>query len=193
MKKENTVQNVIIALLCVTVLFMSVGFAVSAYNDDLEINGSATATAAVWKVEFDPNSYSEENSTGYVASTSHSVTGTTTSFDVTLDPGEKFAFSVDAKNFGTLAAKLTSVSLSGTLASLTSDESEFLSYTVKVDGTTYSASTSDLNVALAANDTHTVEVEVSYNLPSDASKLPSTDVTKALTVTLNYASVLETN
>lgn len=189
MKKENTIQNVIIALLCVTVLFMSVGFAVSAYNDDLEINGSATATAAVWKVEFDPDSYSEEDGTGYVASTSHTVNGTTTEFAVTLDPGEKFAFSVDAKNFGTLAAKLTSVTLTG----LSAEESEYLSYTVKVNNTTYSASASNLNVALAASGTHTVEVEVSYNLPSDASKLPDEDTTTTLAVTLNYASELETN
>lgn len=186
MKRENKLQNIVIILLCVTVLTMSIGFAVSAYNQDLDITGNVTATAASWDVHFDDTTYAEQTGTGYVTSTTHSVSGTTANFTVSLNPGEKFGFEVTAKNYGTLAAYLSSV----TLTSLTSTESKYLSYTVKVDGTVYSANTTNLNVTLPTAG-HKVEVEVSYNLPASASDLPTTDTTKSLSISLNYASVLE--
>ena len=94
---------------------------------------------------------------------------------------------VNAANTGTLDAYLSSVSLT----SLTEAESKYLSYTVKVNGTTYSADSTNLNVPLIADATHKVEVEVSYNLPTSATDLPSVDKTTSLSVSLNYASVLE--
>lgn len=186
MRREGNVQNVVIVLLVVAVLCMSVGFALSAYTQDLQIIGNVTANKAVWDVKFNTTSYAATSGNGYVTAT-NTVTGTTVNFDVTLNPGEKHEFTINAENYGTLDAVLQSV----TMSSLSADVADFLSYEVYVNNTKYTETTTGLNVALDASDVHPVKVLVSYNVPEDPTKLPSENKTTSLSVTLTYGSVIE--
>lgn len=190
MRKEGKTQTVIIVLLVITIICMSVGFAAAAFSQTLNINGEVTANKAVWDVHF--TNFAEKTGTGYVADKG-SITGTgdtSVTYEVALNPGEKYGFTVDATNAGTLEAKLVKVEISGD--SISADESKFLSYSVKVDNTAYTTTTDGLSDALAAGASHTVEVEVDYNIPTDPTDLPEDDVEKTFTVKLYYESVLQT-
>ncbi len=177
-------QQLLIIALVVSVVAMSIGFAASAYTAELEINGNTvTAKAAKWDVHFDDTSYSETTGTGYVASTSHTLTGTTLTYAVTLEPGETYEATATVKNEGTFDANLTGITLSG----LTSDQAKYIHYSIFYNGTEYTASNTSLSIALAkTTGTATVKVKVEYYLPDSASDLPTTDATLNLTSTLTY-------
>ena len=75
------------------------------------------------------------------------------------------------------------------MSTLTTEQAKYLSYTVKVNGTTYTETTDNLDVALAAGGTHPVIVRVEYSQPQDASDLPQEDQTITVTGNLDYESV----
>lgn len=188
MNREGKMQNVVMILLAVAVLGMSIGFAAAAFNQTLNISGNVTANKAVWDVHF--TNFSEKTETGYVTEKGSisSTDNTSVTYTVALNPGEKYGFTVDAKNFGTLEAVLSSITMTG---DITTAESSFLKYTVKVDNVAYTASATGLSKTLAANEAHTVDVEVEYLIPADPTTLPTSDVTKTFTITLNYESTLQ--
>ena len=189
MERQRGAQTLLIAVLAVAVLAMSIGFAAAAYTQQLQINGqNVTAKAATWSVHYNDASYNETTGTGFVASTSHTLTTTAWTFAVTLEPGEKYQATANVVNDGTFDAKLTSI----TMSALTADQAKYLTYTVSVNGTTYNATQSGLDVALAkTTGVHPVIVTVSYNLPSTATDLPQTDQTITLSATLGYESVIQ--
>ena len=178
-------QTLLIVALVIAVLAMSVGFAVSSYSQSLQIQGNTvTAKAAKWDVHFDDTSYAETSGTGYVAATSHTLTGTSLTYAVTLQPGETYEATVDVLNVGTFDATLTGITLSG----LSADQAKYIHYSVFYNGTEYTASNNSLSIALAkTSGTATVKVKVEYYLPADAGDLPATDASLTLTSTLSYA------
>lgn len=188
MSKENKLQNVILILLAVTVVAMSVGFA--AFSTNLNINGSAKFNYAKWDVKFDGDSLDEK--TGSVTpTTTTSVTDTTLTYSVTLDPGEFYEFDVDVVNDGTFDAKLSSITFGTNQDPATVNSTySYVDYTFEYAGTEYTANQSGLNITLAKNGgTAKVHVKVDYPLSDDASKLQTTDedgVTLNFTVTLGY-------
>lgn len=191
MREQGKFQNVVIVLLIVAIITMSIGFAAAAYNQTLNITGNVTATKAVWDVRYDTASFAEKTGTGYVTdgtNATHTINNTAITFDVTLNLGEKYGFTANVKNFGTLKAILDSV----TLSTLDTDVTKYLRYTVKVDGNAYSSTTSNINNDLAANETHTVDVEVEYYVPAQSADLPSEDTKVSMTIALGYKSELET-
>ena len=181
MRKDNLVQNVVIVVLAVTIMVMSVGYAL--YTQTLNINGTATFSKAEWSVKFDKDSFSEGST---IKSTSHDVGDTLVTYEVTLPkPGTEYSFTVNAKNFGTIDAVLKKITLSG----LTEAQKKFITYSVSYNGTAYTATTDGLSVALAAGASHPVVVTVGYILPSDPAALPTAaDETVSLTVALDYES-----
>jgi hypothetical protein len=187
-EKNKGTQTIIIAVLAVAVLAMSVGFAVSAYTQNLNINDSTVnVTAAKWNVHFDDTSYTE--TTGSVAATSHTLTGTTMVYAVTLaKPGDFYEFTVNVKNEGTFDANLTSL----TMSSLTTEQSKYLTYTITYNnGTTYSASNATITGVTLPKTTGVapVKVRVTYVAPADSANLPTTDQTVTLSATLTYTQV----
>jgi hypothetical protein len=188
MEKNKSTQTVIIAILAVVILTMSVGFAASAYTQNLNINDSTVnVTAAKWNVHFDDASYTE--TTGSVAATSHTLTGTTMVYEVTLaKPGDFYEFTVNVKNEGTFDANLTSL----TMSSLTTEQAKYLTYTITYNnGTTYSASNTAITGSTLAKSTGIapVKVRVTYLTPADSANLPTTDQTLTLSATLTYTQV----
>ena len=178
-------QTLLIIALVVAVVAMSVGFAASSYSQTLNISGNTvTAKGAKWDVHFDDTSYTENNATGYVAATSHTLNGTTLTYAVTLEPEQIYEATVTVENEGTFDANLTGITLSG----LSSDQAKYIKYSIFYNGTEYTASASGLAIALAkTSGTATVKVRVEYYLPAQATDLPSSDVSLTLTSTLTYA------
>jgi len=178
MRKENNIQNIIIALLAITVLAMSIGYA--AYARTLNINGTATFSKSVWDVHFDTTTFTE---TSDIQATEKNVGNTDITYTVTLPkPGSTYSFTVNAKNFGTIDAKMTKITLTG----LTTEQKKYIEYKVSYNGTEYTSTTDNLSVALAANASHPVIVTVNYILPTAATDLPSTDQIVNLNVNLDY-------
>ena len=178
MRRENYIQNVIIALLAITVLAMSIGYA--AYTQQLNVNGTATFSKATWDVHFDTASFNE---TSTIKATTKEVGNTTTTYAVTLPaPGSEYSFTVNAKNFGTIDANMKKITLSG----LTAAQAKYITYTVSYNGTTYPTTTDGLSIPLAANASHPLTVTVAYVLPAEATDLPQVDTDVNLTVALDY-------
>ena len=179
MRQEKGLQNIIIVVLAIAVLVMSVGFAT--YSETLNINGTATFTAAKWDVRFDK---STQNETSTLKSTTHTVDDRAISYSVTLPkPGSTFTFTVNVKNYGTIDAALKKITMTG----LTEAQQAYITHTVNYGGTTYTQTTDNIGTVLAAsgNQSVTVTVTVSYNLAA-ANQLPEEDQEVSLNVSFDY-------
>lgn len=178
MRKERNIQSFAIIALSIALVIMSVGYAT--YSQTLNINGTSTFTASKWDVRFDTGTFSETTTT---KATTKDVGNTTITYDVTLaKPGDKYSFTVNAKNFGTIDAKMTKITLSG----LTEAQQKYISYKVSYNNVEYTSTTDNLEVALASGASHPVVVTVEYLLPAEASDLPQSDAEVSLTVALDY-------
>ncbi len=180
MRKEKSIQTVVIGALVAIILVMSVGFA--AYERALTITGTTTFTAAKWDVHFVPNSLTE-TSTLHASATN--LQDTTATYTVTLpSPGSTYSFEVNIKNFGTIPAYLKKITMTG----LTDANRDYITYTVSYNGTSYSQTTDGLNILLPADGTTTatVTVTVNYIYPDNASDLPQTDQQVTLTAAFDY-------
>ena len=185
MERKKDSQVVVIAALAIAILFMSVGFAL--FTKNLQVNGTTTVDAAQWDIHFDPNTYMAQPGSKDITYSLDSA-NTTLQFETELEqPGDFATFAINAKNFGTFDADLTSI----TLSTLTADQQQYLEYTVQYNGVTYNATTTDLSIPLNVNQSKTLVVTVKYNLPADSSKLPQDNVDVSLTATLGYQQVTE--
>ena len=183
MKKSLNTSTVSILLLSIAFVIMSVGFA--AYTQNLNINGTVTAKKAEWKVQFQDNSYAETDKS--VKASAKALSGTSFTYEVTLNPGEFYESTVNVENAGTIAATLSSI----TLSQLDEKQAKYLKYTVSYNDTDYTASATGLNYDLAGKTgtttaTAQVKVRVEYVFPENATDLPSEDVIVKLTGALNY-------
>lgn len=180
MRKEIGLQNLIIVVLAIAVLAMSVGFAT--YSANLQINGTATFSKALWDVHFDTGSYNE---TSTIKSTNHTVGDNSVSYTVTLpSPGSTYSFEINAKNYGTIGAKLKKITMTG----LTEQQQKFITYTVNYAGTDYTTTTDNIGTALPAGTSSTakITVTVSYVYPAEAADLPSADQEVTLSAVFDY-------
>ena len=183
MRKEKGVQNIVIVVLAVAILVMSVGFAL--YSQNLNITGHATFEKAKWDVHFDTGTNNANfNETSTIKASSKTIANTSIEYTVTLPkPGDSYSFTIPVKNFGTIDAKLTSI----TMSTLTEAQAKFITYKLSYAGTDYTQTTTGLSDVLAAGASKNVVVTVTYNLPANAEDLPTEqDVTVDLTAQLHY-------
>ena len=168
--KERDGRNIAIAVLCVAIVAMGVGYAL--LSSTLTINGSATVAAAKWDVHFvttpEPTP-TLENITG--ADTTIAVTAN--EVDVTANftqPGQSVTYTVDIENGGTLEAKIASMvfSVNGTQVTATNGKA------VDAAGIEYSVTGIAVNDTLAAGATDTATIKIDY--PSTVSALPTFEV-----------------
>ncbi len=192
MEKKKRKEIGILLFLVLAIVLMTIGFA--AYTQTLNITGTVKVKGSPWDVHFIPNditrtsgSVTPDSTTGESPTVLETVTNTDFTFTVTLQkPGDFYEATITAKNYGTVAAQLKSI----TMSSLTSDQQKYLSYSITYNnGTTYTATTNNLAIAMAAGAEHPVKVRVQYLQPANASDLPSSDVTVTVTGSLNYESV----
>ena len=173
MIRDKKERNVIILLLCTAIVIMSVGFAL--LSSDLKMNGTANVKTASWDVHFE--NVANEQTTGSASVTNAptiDLQTTTVDYAVTLNqPGDKYTFTIDVVNDGSIAAKLHSFDLAGVSA----EQDAYINYTV--EGMT-------VNQVLNGSDTATLTVTVEYDPNVTADILPTTDQTLNLTATLNF-------
>ena len=176
-----------VLVLSVLLIVMSVGYA--AYSVVLNITGTSTISASTWDVHFE-NIGAGTASTGFTMATpttaptisadKHDVT-----FAVTLNVGEEYQFTVDAKNAGTIEAYLDTynVVVDGTTYNSNKWNNNYLSYAAVWTDTGVSFAQGN---TLAAGASRNVTVTVRYEQPENSSDLPSTDATHTFVVHLNW-------
>ena len=175
MKNKNR-NNVVKVALVVSLLIVSVGFAV--LSTSLNITGSTSINSSGWAVKFKTDTISVTS--GSVTADTPTVTGDTTlAFSPTLvTPGDFYEFTIDVKNEGTINAKITSI----TPISLTTAQQKFATCTV-----TYSDNTTIAqNDKLAAGASKKIKIRVTYKSDLSAADLPTTNQTLNLTYGLTY-------
>ncbi|MBQ2639342.1 MAG: hypothetical protein IJF92_01060 [Bacilli bacterium] len=175
--KQDKRTNMVMAIILVLIVGISIGYA--ALTAALNITGQTTIGSPSWDVHFETLNV-----------TSGSATATTPAaiqtnkldinYAVTLNqPGDFYEFTVNVKNGGTIAAKL---SANPTLAGLSDAQKVYTTYTATYsDGTTVSA-----NDKLAAGASKTIKVRVEYKTDITASQLPTTAQNVTLTYAMNY-------
>ncbi len=184
--KKNTLKLSVLVL-SVLLIVMSVGYA--AYSVVLNITGTSTISASTWDVHFE-NIGAGIAATGYTMATpstaptisadKHDVT-----FAVTLNVGEEYQFTIDAKNAGTISAYLDTynVVVDGTTYNANVWKNAYLSYSAVWTDTGASFAQGD---TLAAGASHNITVTVKYSQPDSSTDLPSTDATHTFVVHLNW-------
>ena len=184
MEKKNVGYLVAIFALAIAVVGMSIGFAFTDIN--LQIKGDKVTTkAASWDVHFDSTSLAATANSNVTASTPIATSDTThASYAVTLEkPGDKYEFTIKAKNYGTFDAKLSAYALTASPSLPTGDS--YIAHTLKYNGNVITpGDISGTTLAPGASDTYTVTVE--YLKPTDAANLPSEDVEYTFTIDLTY-------
>src|SRR5574344_1710141 len=183
----KTNYKICIVVLSVLLIVMSLGYA--AYSVVLNITGSSTIRASTWDVHF-------ENIGAGTASTGHTMATPSTTptisadkhdvtFAVTVNVGEEYAFTVDAKNAGTIEAYLDTynVVVDGTTYNSNKWNNNYLSYAAVWTDTGASFAQGD---TLASGASRNVTVTVRYEQPVTSSDLPSTDATHTFVVHLNW-------
>src|SRR5574344_226752 len=183
----KTNYKICIVVLSVLLIVMSLGYA--AYSVVLNITGSSTIRASTWDVHF-------ENIGAGTASTGHTMATPSTTptisadkhdvtFAVTVNVGEEYAFTVDAKNAGTIEAYLDTynVVVDGTTYNSNKWNNNYLSYAAVWTDTGASFAQGD---TLASGASRNVTVTVRYEQPVTSSDLPSTDATHTFVMHLNW-------
>lgn len=202
MGNRRVIQNVAIIVLGIAIIVMSVGYA--AYSSTLEINGDVTVKAAKWDVHF------ENLGEGTVPAGTHNAAISTTNnklveFDVELQPGEKYDFTVDVVNAGTFDAKLISTAGTGsTVKAASAASATSIVPQMTDDGRTYSDNVIDYKVTYSDGtalvpgtdvltkkggslDKKTVKVAVEYKTDENHPEyLPSEDTVYHFVLLLNY-------
>ena len=198
-KQRGTVVAVIAALV---VAVISLGVAFAAFSTTLNINGTATVTAATWDVHFTGDSSGNTTTTTVDATTTtgtvqdNSLITALTSTDFTWSailksPGDSITYKFYVTNQGNFDAKVSNVITPGvtcTTGSPATNETTYcgrISYTV-TDGT--NAITQ--NWQLAAGQTKPVWVTVTLNDYTVGDNAINTPPSSDITVTANHIGII---
>ena len=172
MSGERKSRGIIIGLLCAIIIFMGVGFAAS-LSSILKINGNAEITGR-WNVQI--TNITSTNTTGKATAGSPTFTATTATFNATLaEPGDSVTYRITVTNSGNIAASLDDV-----VEALDATTNNAIVYS-------YGESNPAKGTKLAAGDTHTFDVTVTYPESAVGENAPTeADLSRSLTLTLTY-------
>jgi len=179
---SNKNYGVIASIVLSVVAICITGMVYAAFSQQLDINGSATVKASSWKIKF--SNMQTPVKTGTAVAETPTLTDTKVGdYEVTLTtPGDSVSFTFDIVNAGSFDAEISTVTIptptcEGTGTNATTDASNVcknLSYTLTYkDG----GATVQNGDALDAGVTRTVVLTLTYSSATDASELPTDDVT----------------
>lgn len=183
MEKKGNIQTFVIVMLTIAVVIMSVGFALA--DIELKLTGETTVASSSWKVQFKPNTFTP-NANSEIA-TNIDVNTTTVTYDITLNEvGDIFDYNVTVENLGSFDAVLKTITITDI-----SSHADYLSFVVNYNNKEYSKPSNtileaDQNRLIAKTGTEIVNFKAVYKKPTDATKLPTSDTTVSITVTLVY-------
>lgn len=170
MLKERKGKSIIIAVLCVALVIMSVGYATM--SEKLEITGDAKVTST-WNVRIQ-SIVQKEASPGVAEISSPQSASTTASFNVELkEPGDYAIYTVTVINAGSLKAVLQGIN---GLEQADGDAAIKYSYT----------SNNAVDTELESGATHTFDVKVEYLETAIGDNAPAANASKSYTLTLDY-------
>ncbi len=175
---ERKSKNVVIVALCLTLIFMGVGFA--ALSAQLNVTTTATVSGT-WDVHFSSASpvAAEGNNQGSITSNNFDTItedSKTTSLTVGLNlvkPEDSATFTVTAKNFGSIKAILSNIEAT---EGFTNADTDVVLRTIKVGETEITDLTNPGIDALAQNDETTFTITYTLNpaISSDGTlKMPA--------------------
>ena len=122
MRRERIIQNITIIILSIAILVLSIGFVLYEKNNKI----STSLKDAFWDVRFDKSSFKELSN---ITANSTDFGNNTISYSVTLPgAGSSYSFAIDTKNYGSIDAKLSGITLSG----LTEKQKEYIIYYVRL-------------------------------------------------------------
>lgn len=171
---EKKTKNVVIIALCITLIFMGVGFAILSQNLTITTTGTISSS---WDVHYD--SFVDNTATGITATETDNE-GTVPGDGITLDeskhtatvkfnlvkPGDAVQYKAVIKNYGSIKAILATFTTPGNM--------EYIDRTVTINGTQVTIDEgfnvlTPSNLVLSQNGT--AEVIVTYRY-IDTDKLP---------------------
>lgn len=177
---EKKTKNVVIIALCLTLIFMGVGFAALSQNINIGATGTVSGKTA-WDVRY--ASFTLNGSGGNAADTTPNATDggvkyldaskTTATVNFTLTaPGDYVEYKGTITNFGSIDAKLS------TYTSSFNTDNEYVTKTITIGGQNIVANEShnvtSPDIALVKNNTtgSSTDVVVKYTLKADLTQLP---------------------
>lgn len=176
-KSNNSKKSYLyVGLFLLLIAGISMGYA--ALKTTLSINGTAKISKVAWDIHFanatpkDGSVTPGEGDTGIVIDSSDN---THASWAVTLaKPGDKYEFTIDVVNGGSLDAKLEKI----TKTDLTEEQKKFATYEITGE--------KEPNSVLAANGSYTLTFKVEFKSDVDPEDLPKTPQQITLDYKLDY-------
>ena len=177
---EKKTKNVVIIALCLTLIFMGVGFAALSQNINIEATGTVSGKTA-WDVHY--ASFALNDKGGYAVDTTPNATDggvkyldaskTTATVNFTLTaPGDYVEYKGTITNFGSIDAKLSTYNSSFT-------NNQYVDKTITIGGQNIVANEShnvtSPDIALVKNNTtgSSTDVVVRYTLKDTVTELPA--------------------
>lgn len=156
-------------------MFLSLGVGYSTLNSSFGMEGALTTTASTWNVHFDNIEYGQNN----VIANPVSIVDNTLSVAVTLtNPGDKYEFSFDIENEGSLDALIRTLEMTD----LSDLQKKYVTYSLTyVNGDKIQEG--DL---LKGGETKKAYVLVEYKKLRYEDEYPENDINLNLTMSINY-------
>lgn len=176
---EKKTKNVVIIALCITLIFMGVGFAILSQNLTINTTGSIVSDST-WDIHLEgfATGISKVGGEKVTASATGDATTAVTANFTLEKPGDSVTFTGKIVNAGTLDAKLESLT--------NNVESDFdgKGY-IKKTVTAIPAINSDL-LASNAGDTDEAQISITYSFDETVENLPTKAVSISDTIIFNY-------
>ena len=189
MRRNNSMINKShMSVLLILLLVVGIGVGYAALTATLTINGTTTINAVTWDVHFENAAKTAAaNVDGTVTIDANDPTKAT--YTATLaEPGDKYEFTIDVVNRGSIDAKLAS----SQATALTDAENVVVNYTIDTipaNGTKLDKCT-DTNCKTTTDKTkfgnYTLKVTIEYDHDIEAANLPSEPLTISKEIKLNY-------
>ena len=176
-KRRNSKLIFTVLILCVFILSGLVGY--SYLNETLTVEGNTDVNKNNWNIHFDSESFHVlENSAIMINEPSFSDNETKINFGINLDkPGNKYSFTVDVKNDGSIDGKIRYVAIEGL-----ENASNFLDYSITYDD----GIEIKKGDALRFNQKETIKVYIEFKKDITSNDLLNNDTNLNLTLDLKY-------
>ena len=175
-KRRHKKSNLLVLLL---LLLVGIGIGYAFLTSNLNIKGSSDIKKAGWDVHFENLVLGSNNVTATKEAAIDENDKTTVAYTIKLNkPGDKYDFTVDVVNSGTIDVKVDAVNKTG----LTEEQAKYVEYT---------ASYSDGNDVTIGNkldvgSKETINVSVKYKTDLNPEDLPSEDKELSLKFEITY-------
>ena len=176
-KRRNSKLIFTVLILCVFILSGLVGY--SYLNETLTVEGNTDVNKNNWNIHFDSESFHVlENSAIMINEPSFSDNETKINFGINLDkPGNKYSFTVDIKNDGSIDGKIRYITIEGL-----ENYSNFLDYSITYDD----GIEIKKGDALRFNQKETIKVYIEFKKDITSNDLLNNDTNLNLTLDLKY-------